>query len=243
MNIDKEIFQENLTNHEQDKFHLDYQRETAFYLSIKLGDKKEALSLYRPLDSDGLGKLSNNRLRNLKYHLIITIAFITRYCIEGGMEAEAAYNMSDIYIRRLDDCTKEEEIHRLHRTLVEEYADRMAFILKGATRSKPIIQCIEHISSNLFTKITLTDLSGLVRLSPEYLSKLFHKEVGLPVTKYITLKKIEAAKKMLRYSDYSCSEISNYLCFSSESHFISVFKKESGATPKEYRERIFRSRS
>lgn len=48
-------------------------------------------------------------------------------------------------------------------------------------------------------------------------------------------KRIEAAENMLKYSDYSCLDISEYLCFSSESHFIQVLKKHTGYTPKAYR--------
>ena len=241
MDIEHEIFKAEFSNHELDKSHMTYERETAFYQSIKMGNTKEALSLFLPLNSDVMGKLSENRIRNLKYHLIITIAFITRYCIEGGMETEKAYNLSDIFIRKLDDCQTDTEIHALHRNVVEEFSERMHMILKTAMHSRPIIQCTEYISSHLYTKITLTDLSELVQLSPEYLSKLFHTEVGTTISKYISQKKIEAAKKMLRYSEYSCSEISNYLCYASESHFISVFKKTTGNTPKEYREKNFRS--
>ncbi len=242
MNIEQAVFHEEFSNHEQGKSHLSYEREAAFYQSIKMGNTKEAMNLFMPLDSDGMGKLSENHLRNLKYHLIITIAFITRYCIEGGMETEDAYNLSDVFIQKLDKCHTEDEIHQLHVSVVKEYSQRMYMILKRAMHSKPIMQCMEYISTHLYTKISLADLSELVNLSSEYLSKLFHSEVGMTISKYITAKKIEAAEKMLRYSEFSCGEIANYLCFSSESHFISVFKKHNNTTPKEYKEQNFRSR-
>ena len=82
--------------------HLSYDREMEFYQSVKMGNIEETMRLFKPLNSEGLGKLSDDPLRNLKYHLIITIAFITRYCIEGGLPMEEAYNLSDIYIQRVD---------------------------------------------------------------------------------------------------------------------------------------------
>ncbi len=198
--------------------------------------------MFKPLNSDELGKLSEDKLRNLKYHLIITVAFITRYCIEGGMEMETAYNLSDIYVQSIDVCSTQEEINRLHLEVVEEYAKRMHMIQKTNHYPKTIMICLDYIFDNLHTKITLEQLAAEVNLSSAYLSKLFHKEVGVKVSAYITKKRIEVAENMLKYSDYSSIEISNYLCFSSESHFIQVFKKYTGYTPKNYREKFFRTR-
>ena len=44
---------------------------------------------------------------------------------------------------------------------------------------------------------------------------------------------------MLRYSNFSYGEIAAYLAFSSQSHFIRVFKAHTGYTPKEYRDRFY----
>ncbi len=44
---------------------------------------------------------------------------------------------------------------------------------------------------------------------------------------------------MLKYSDYTYAEISSFLNFSSQSHFIRVFKKQKGITPRQYREKYY----
>lgn len=243
MNVEKKLSHIEFLNREYNVSHLSYEREMAFFHSIKQGDIEEAHRLFEPLNSEEMGKLSDDSLRNLKYHLIITVALITRYCIEGGMEMETAYNISDIYIRSIDKCRAEEEINMLHRELVDDYAQRMNIIRKQNKYPRVITICLDYIYDNLHRKITLEELSEKVNLSPSYLSKLFHKEVGLTISAYVTKKRIEAAENMLKFSDYSCLEISDYLCFSSESHFISIFKKHTGYTPKNYREHFFRIRS
>lgn len=241
MDINKDLTNAAFINREYMINHLPYEREMEFYQSIKMGNLKEAKRLFKPLGGSGFGRLSDDPLRNLKYHLVVTIAFITRYCIEGGMEMETAYNLSDIYILRVDRCAKEEEIHAIHRELVEDYANRMHAIIKKGLYSRPIIVCLDLIYDNLHNKITLNDLADKVGLSAPYLSKLFHREVGVTVSQYISQKRIEAAENLLKYSDYSCIDISNYLCFNSESYFIQVFKSYTKLTPKEYRERFFRT--
>ena len=52
---------------------------------------------------------------------------------------------------------------------------------------------------------------------------------------------MEAAQNMLRFSDYTCAEISAILAFSSQSHFNRVFRAQTGYTPKEFRNRFFRT--
>jgi len=242
LDIQKALAQIEFENREDNRSHRAYDKEVEFYQSIKMGNVEEALYLMRPFDVEGMGVLSENRLRNLKYHLVIMIAFITRYCIEGGMEMEEAYNRSDIYIRQIDMFQTEEEIVTIHRTIIEEYAKRMRSIRKKTMYSKSIIECLEYIYSHLHTKITLDDLALRTKLSATYVSKLFHKEVGVSVSQYIMKKRIEAAEKMLRYTDLTYTEIANSLCFCSESHFISVFKRYVKVTPREYREQQFHAR-
>lgn len=242
MDVNKKLSHVEFLNREYNVSHLSYEREMAFFDCIKNGKVEEAKRLFKPLNSDELGRLSTDNLRNIKYHLIITVAFITRYCIEGGMEMETAYNLSDIYIQNIDNCTNQEEINHLHKKLIEDYAKRMQVIQKTNQYPKTIMICLDYIYDNLHTKISLEQLADRVGLAPTYLSKLFHKEVGMTITAYILKKRIEASENMLKYSEYSCTEISNYLCFSSESHFIQVFKKITGFTPKQYREQFFRTR-
>ncbi len=222
--------------------HLSYDREMEVYQSVKMGNIEETRRLFKPLNSEGLGKLSEDPLRNLKYHLIITIAFITRYCIEGGLPMEEAYNLSDIYIQRVDKCTSLQDVDAIHREVVDTYVHKMDSLHRKHVLSRAVIACIDYIYDNLHSKISLDDLADITGLSAPYLSKLFHKEMGMTLKQYILGKKVEAAENLLKFSDYPCSDISQYLGFGTESHFICVFKSITKATPKEYRDRFFRTR-
>ena len=69
-------------------------RGISFFEAVKDGNieavsknlKEEAFT-----NPEGMGILSKNPLTNLKYHFVITVALVTRYCIDGGMETEQAY--------------------------------------------------------------------------------------------------------------------------------------------------------
>ncbi|MCR5468159.1 MAG: AraC family transcriptional regulator, partial [Lachnospiraceae bacterium] len=101
--------------------------------------------------------------------------------------------------------------------------------------SKPVYSCMDYIYNHLHEKISLQDLADYVALSPNYLATVFKKETGETLQNYVIDRKVDAAKRMLIYSDYSLTEIGNYLAFSSTSHFIKVFKEKTGLTPGDYK--------
>lgn len=53
--------------------------------------------------------------------------------------------------------------------------------------------------------------------------------------------KIAAAKRTLQFTDQSYTQIADLLAFSSQSHFIQVFRAQTGYTPKQYRDLTFRT--
>ena len=101
--------------------------------------------------------------------------------------------------------------------------------------SPAISRVIDYIYHGKNKTLTLNQLASLVNLTPKYLSALFHKETGQTLTVFIHKVLIEKAKNLLAHSDYSLGEISTYLNFSSQSYFISIFKRYTGITPGQYR--------
>ncbi len=164
---------------------------------------------------------------------------ITRMCREHGMELEQAFRLSDFYIQKLDDINTEEEVHRLHDAMVMDYTEKMRKYFRSDTNSKHINACKEYIYSHIKERITIEDLADVLGVSASYLSRLFKKEVGVSVSSYIRKRKIEMAKNLLRFSDYSMIEIADRLSFSSQSHFIQQFREVEGITPKKYRDEYY----
>ena len=161
---------------------------------------------------------------------------ITRFCIDEGMEKETAYDISDIFVNRADLCNSDTEINELHDKMIVYFTKRMKELNQKNLYSKAVIISLDYVYDHLQEKITLTDIAAYLSLTPQYFSKLFRKETGMTLSDYILRKRIEAAQNMLKYSDYSASEISSYLCFSSQSHFVHAFRKQVGLTPKVYRD-------
>lgn len=241
MNIKKELSDREFLQCENSFKHSSYEAELEFYSAVKAGDADLVKKLYTPLDITEHGTLSKDKLRNIKYHFIVTAAMITRFCIEGGMSPGTAFTISDIYINKCDECSSPEQVAELHREAIMYYTDQMKTIASKNAYSKHVLMCIDYIYENIYSGVTVQDAADRLGLTPQYLSKLFKQEVGIKLSDFIMSKRISAAENMLKFSEYSPLDIGNYLNFSSHSHFISSFKKKTGMTPKQYRDSYFRS--
>ena len=219
--------------------HAPFLPEMDFYAAIKTGDVKRVEKLCKEEEfhkKQGLGVLSKNALRNMKYHFVISAAMIARVCITGGMQLSESYEMSDYYIGRADLADSIDKISVIHDEMCIAYAKRMRELNHEHIYSKQITKCIDYILEHLDTRIKMEDLCELTSLSSSYLSRLFRKETGMTVSRSILLKKIETARHMLSYSDYPIMWISNALAFPSQSYFTKVFTQECKVTPRKYRE-------
>ena len=241
-NIESQLAQTLFAQRENDFSHLPYDDELSFYNAVKRGDLELVKKTMLPLSNQRLGRLSDNGLRNMQYHLIITIAFITRFCIEGGVDPELAYTLSDLNIQRIDKCQSCEEVKSLHEEMVLDIAMRMHHLQQKRAGSPKILACKDYISHHLHESFSIKELASKAGLSASYLCALFKKETNMTIAQYVRHQRIEAAKNLLQYSETAYSDLGHYLAFSSHSHFISIFKKEVGMTPKEFRNKYYRQK-
>lgn len=161
---------------------------------------------------------------------------ITRMCGQNGMELEQAFRQSDFYIQKLDDLHTAQEVQNLHEEMVIDYTERMRREIRKDVISKHVSDCKDYIYCHVKERITVEQSASEFVISVSYLSRLFKKEFGVSVSTYVKNKKIEVAKDLLKFSDYSMIEIANHLSFSSQSHFIQQFKEVVGITSKKYRD-------
>ena len=226
-------------NRENDFQHHGYDEEIKQYLMMQSGDPKAVEESQRMMRRDTATALSTDPIRNLQYLFVANITLTTRFAIEGGLDGETAYNASDMYIRKLDLCRTEEEIMELHREMFGFFTARMAAGKKETVYTRAVAESIDYIESNLHMPLRIDEVADHVNLSAGYYSVLFHRETGIAFSDYVMKRRIETAQNMLRYSDYTSTEISEILAFSSQSYFIRCFRNAVGITPSDYRRRYY----
>lgn len=181
------------------------------------------------------GLIGDTPLRNAKNLLIACTTLTTRAAIAGGMDIEQAYQLSDIYIQEGEKMQTVEAVLGLQRTVIYDFTERVAQSKIPQGLSRDIFDCVQFISQHTNELIRVDDVAAFSGKSRSYITQKFKKELGFDISSFIMRCKLEEAKSLLSYSDKTLSEISNYLCFSSQAYFQNVFKKTYGLTPKQYR--------
>ncbi len=215
-----------------------FTKEFEKYKVIGSGDVEQVKKNFVDIKKNyyvGKGMLSDDPVKNVRYHFIVAVALTSRVCVAYGMRHDMAYTLSDIYIQRADKCNNAEEIINMIEEMQLDYARRMKDIQKETVISVHIRKCIDYIYDHLSEKITVDAVAEYLKIHPTYLSKLFSKEVGMSFKEFIMHARVKAAKNMLVYSDFSYMDIALSLGFSSQSAFISTFGKLTGLTPGKYR--------
>ena len=97
---------------------------------------------------------------------------------------------------------------------------------------------IRHIDDHyLDYDFSLEQLSSQFGMSASALSTSFKKHMGIGFNEYLTQKKLDVARHMLRTSSVSVREIASVVGYHNESYFIKIFKTSDGVTPAQYRKK------
>jgi len=237
--IDKALSASRYQKREDPWLHIPYESELKMLNMIREGNVNDLTDISTYFDKRQ--HLSKSTLRQRKNELIALVTLATRWAVEGGLDVETAYDLSDAYILAADQADSYETIITMIKEAPVHFASLVRENIKRENKSsKPVIQCIEYIESNLHQRIAFTQLVEHVQKNPTYLSTLFKKETGLTVSLYIRKRKLEEAKALLANTNMTISQISYSLAFDTQSYFSAVFKDSFGETPGQYRKRIFR---
>lgn len=224
---------------EHENLHNSYHFELELYEHIKNGN---AARLKKFLHTNSLllkeGKMAHSPVRHTK-NIFITTSTKAGFlgAIPGGVDIEKTYQLIDFYIQECEQLQTIEEISNLQYMMLLDFCQRAgeAHIPEGI--SSEVYQCINYIRSHTNEPIGIDDVAKQVHRSSSHMMRRFKEELGIHIGAFITRCKLEEAKSLLTYSDKTLAEISSYLCFSSQSYFQNVFKKQYGITPMQYRKK------
>lgn len=221
-------------------YHNTYYFERNLMRYIQNGDIRKMESLLQNSSELSAGTMADNALRQEKNIFITSVALATRSAIEGGMDMEQAYQLADVYIQECERTQDIAYISTLEYSMLIDFTERVSKCKIPSGMSREIFECIQFITQHINDPIQVGDVAEHIGRSRSYLCGKFKKELGFDISRFIMRCKLEEAKSLLTYSEKPLSEISNYLCFSSQSYFQNVFKQKYGITPKQYRNKTRR---
>ena len=112
--------------------------------------------------------------------------------------------------------------------------ERFQHHLGGLPKHK-LRRVTEFIEENLEHDLTLAEIAEIAELSPFHFARSFKQATGSTPIQYLTLRRIDLAKRLLVESALPIVEIGLRAGFKNQSHFTTLFRKITAMTPKAYR--------
>lgn len=144
----------------------------------------------------------NDPLRQTKNTIIAQVTLVTRAAVDGGMDAEAAFSLSDYFIQQIEVCTTSDEVYSVSSKMYQTFVQKVHDARTAHFTPLTAFMCT-YIDKHIFEKISLDSLATDLGYDTYYLTTIFRKDTGCTIKQYILGKKVAQAKILLASPSYS----------------------------------------
>lgn len=214
-----------------------YDFENEMILAVSLGQIHKEKQLLSAFSDNVFEKRISDYLRNAKNYCIIMNTLLRKAAERGGVHPFFIDGVSSDFASKIERLNHLNETSHLMREMFRGYC-RLVQNHSTGKLSIPVEKTVIAIESDLSADLSLTYLAKMQNVSAGYLSAVFKKETGKTLSQYITEKRMEYAKYLLETTQLQIQTIAQHTGIMDVQYFSKVFKRYTGMTPREYRERI-----
>ena len=175
-------------------------------------------------------------LTKRKNYILGANGIASRVAINAGVSPEVINLISNSYMDEITKTVSVTELSVIFQRLMLDYAKQVQKVRLPQFEGLLERKAARYIQSHIYEKLSTSVIADALGITSPYLSAGFKSATGMNLTDFIKKQKVKEAKYLLDCHAYSISEISELLCFSSQSYFGAVFKEDTGMTPLEYQE-------
>ena len=170
-----------------------------------------------------------NQVKELYYKLFSAVEKAEKQLKISGNQQTAGI------VDSLEKCFTFQELHEDLRLKTRKFFDAA----RNSVQENSTIYLIKDYISKNYANETLSvkDISSHVFLSASYVCTFFKNETGQTLNQYLTEYRMEKAKQLLADPRYKISDISSKVGYNDGNYFGKSFKKYTGFSPSEYREK------
>lgn len=232
----KVITIDNLQTDHENEYRFDTMKLEKFSAVVKAADEEKLIALTEEVFCE----LANARKVNIKYCQNLCLQFIllaSRLMIEMEIRTEVLEMDESIL---WEQVFKQETVEDMKRLIIHYFVKVCRYINdKRSKKSRNVIQQIKDIIHARYKEnLTVNDIANEVYLTSTYVCLIFKQETGETINDYITKLRIEKAKELLKDSRNKLYDICYAVGYSDPSYFSKLFKKYTGLSPTEYREKV-----
>lgn len=110
---------------------------------------------------------------------------------------------------------------------------------QGPLRHVEIVRrVLEFIQGRLPDAVPVAAVARAAGVSRSHLCRIFKRATGIPVKRFLTRLRVQAAKTLLREGGVAIHQVARRVGFRDPGHFDRVFRQWEGQTPSRYRRRL-----
>ena len=177
---------------------------------------------------------TKDSVRNTKNLLLTANTLFRKAAYFGGVHPIYLDELSGKWAIKIEQALSLEVLNNLHIQMINSYC----LLTKEhslSQYSEIVKQALMFINLNISSNLTVKRVAHEIGLSPDYLTRLFKKELGVNIITYINKKRIDTSIELLKSTNLSIEEIGDLIGLNNTSYFYTLFKKEVGISPKQYR--------
>ncbi|MEK6302206.1 MAG: helix-turn-helix domain-containing protein [Acidobacteriota bacterium] len=125
----------------------------------------------------------------------------------------------------------------ISRPLTEQEDEPQSEVPENMIHKARVRAVTDFMGANLQRRIAMTELAGVVNLSPVYFSHVFKAETGVPPGDYLIRLRMEKASHLLATTFLSIKQVMAAVGYNNKGNFARHFRRHFHATPSEYRKR------
>ena len=203
--------------------------------SIQHGKKKELAEKVRELTD--YYRNSGINIFRLKQQLLKFVENLSLLAERYGLDDSELKQLRQ-FVTDIEEIKSYKQMEEVFCNGLTALSNRIQHTVTEKSRSK-IQDILEYLESNYHKNLSLNDVAEQAGISPTYLSNYFKIETGVNYIDYLTEIRIKAAKKLLSESRQKIYCIAQSLGYEDPKYFATLFKKQVGVTPGEFR-RLFK---
>lgn len=216
-----------------------YALEAQLLDAVFNGNEAKAMALVSKLSTVALPIRLADELRDYKDYTITFNTLFRKKAEEAGVHPIHIDLCSNQHVQLIEQITNKDQCHTVWPRITLNYC---RLIRKHTLRNYSLLtqKIITCINSDLTADLSLKTMSEWLNVNASYLSTLFKREVGIPLTDFVNRQRIEQAKKLLIATELPTKTIAHQCGIPDIYYFSRLFKKRTGVTPKLYRENAAR---
>ncbi|MDC7232709.1 MAG: AraC family transcriptional regulator [Spirochaetales bacterium] len=205
----------------------------AFLTAIRTGDGVKAAEQL-PVLMSRLPRYGGEEENLLKVRIYELLGTMIESAMDGGGDVDDLLKLSGKLFAESAAIRSSTQMEDWLRARTE---DIIGIVSRSHTnRSQNIIRkAKEYIDAHFAEAISVKDVAHEVCISESYFKSIFKKTSGYSYSEYLTIVRINQAKKLLKTTEKAITEIAMDVGYQTPNSFSALFKRETGMTPTQYK--------